>query len=116
MATQCFILSIFILVYAYVTMTIFLLQTLLAYSTIGTISLFVVFSVLASVAALLLPIETRGRALKVNNHYQTIYPAVCYCSLTDRILVDDITKKYIHELNLIFNIKFNIVMFLTYFL
>ena len=54
--------------------------------------------------------------MKVNNHYQTVYPAVCYCSLTDRILVDDITKKYIHELNLIFNIKFNIVMFLTYFL
>ena len=86
----------------------FLLQTLLAYSTIGTISLFVVFSVLASVAALLLPIETRGRAMKVNNHYQTVYPAVCYYSLTNRILVDDITKKYIHELNLIFNIKFNI--------
>jgi len=43
----------------------FLLQTLLVYSTVGTINLFVCFSVLASVAALLLPIETRGGAMKV---------------------------------------------------
>ena len=62
----------------------FLLQTLLAmaYSTIGTISLLVVFSILASIAALLLPIEIRGRAMKVNNHYSTLFISLCYCSLT----------------------------------
>ncbi|XP_065892905.1 synaptic vesicle 2-related protein-like isoform X2 [Dysidea avara] len=42
----------------------YIAQTLLAYSSIATISLFIVFSLLSSVASLLLPIETRGRPMK----------------------------------------------------
>jgi len=46
-------------------MNFILLQTLVAYNIIATISLFAVITVLASLIALLLPIETKGRAMKV---------------------------------------------------
>ncbi|XP_065892909.1 putative transporter svop-1 [Dysidea avara] len=45
-------------------LTPFISQTLLAYNSIATISLFIVFSLLSSLASLLLPIETRGRPMK----------------------------------------------------
>ena len=48
------------------------LQTLLSYNTIVTISLFIIITVMASLAALLLPIETRGRAMKVNSVIQAV--------------------------------------------
>ncbi|XP_065892911.1 putative transporter svop-1 [Dysidea avara] len=44
--------------------TPYIAQTLLAYSSVATISLFIVFSLSSSVASLLLPIETRGRPMK----------------------------------------------------
>ena len=43
------------------------LQTLASYNIIVTIILFIIITVMASLAALLLPIETRGRAMKVNS-------------------------------------------------
>ncbi|XP_065920567.1 putative transporter svop-1 [Dysidea avara] len=42
----------------------YIAQTLLASNSIATISLFVIFSLLSALAALLLPIETKGRAMK----------------------------------------------------
>ena len=89
----CMCVGVYVCVYVHVYISVFVnsnvkyvcmvfpnIQTLLAYTTIGTISLFIAFSVLAAVAALLLPIETRGRAMKVNSYCQ--YSNVCILSFS----------------------------------
>ena len=48
-------------------------QTLLVYSFHATIGIFIGVSVLSSLAALLLPIETRGRPLKVRKMPNYLY-------------------------------------------
>ena len=68
------------------------LQTLLSYTTTGTFVVFIVFSAISLIAALLLPIETRGRAMKVNVklHAKPLYSYTFYLLyLCNRTLVDD---------------------------
>ena len=46
----------------------YFLQTIMAYNAVAAIILFIVITLMLSLAALLLPIETRGRAMKVSSY------------------------------------------------
>ena len=45
--------------------SVYFLQTIMAYNAVAAISIFIIITGMISLAALLLPIETRGRAMKV---------------------------------------------------